>query len=410
VDMVDGLCNNREPSGTTHDLHADVTQLRACAALSNTSTNARGAAGGCRIVASGRFRTHQDVVSGISVSDTGIAVTCSWDSCIHAFDLVDWEELSGECLRTNTLAKGGEELLAVATSLCAPQLVGAASVSGRTWLWNMDSGAVHTLEEEQPPGVAVNDVDFHPTQVDVVCTAVDDRRALLWDTSRQTPVRVLRQHSQAVVCAKFLSNSSCNDVSSSSAYERVLATASADQHVRLWDLRAPALQAALPAAADQRVTFAASASNHMLVVGSDHGTLAVWDLRRLRRRYCCSLSTGQQSSREVAVASVALSPCCSFLAAGLSSGAVLIYDLVHQSQQELSPPHDDAVLGLAWGAARPWPWMSNLGLGPVLLCASHDSSWSAWAAPLEPTQVPDGGSKPGGCSHATATGKGSWTQ
>lgn len=352
---------------------------------------------------SGRFQSHQDVVSGIGVNANGIAITCSWDSCIHAFDLVDWKVLQGVCFseqqqQASTSAKGGEQLLAVATSPCAPELVGAASLSGRTWLWNMDSGALHTLEEGQL-AVAVNDVDFHPTQKDAACTAMDDGRAILWDIARQTKVRMLWQHFKAVTGAKFLSSNLNNTNSSSSAYERVVATASADQHVRLWDLRAPALQAALPAAADQRLSLAASASNHLLVVGSDHGTLAVWDLRRLRRRYCCSLSTGQQASREVA--SVALSPCCSFLAAGLSSGAVLIYDLVHQSQQELCPPHDDAVLGLAWCAVCPW----RTNAGPALFCASHDSRWSAWEVPPQPTQVPEGGNA-GSCNHASATGKG----
>ena len=222
--------------------------------------------------------------------------------------------------------------------------------------------SVSSVSTRPPPNI-----DFHSTQKTVACTASEDKKAIVWDLEGCSPIRTLQQHAGEVWRARFLSTE---------AYEQCLATASADGHVRLWDLRARIMVCALPAPTDQHLVVAAAAAQHLLAAATDRCTLAAWDLRTLRRLQHVQLAGCAAFAGEVT--SMAFSSCGTMLALGSLTGAVLAADLERGTRQ-LVCQHDSAVHGLAWGARWPRPSGGNADV-PYLLCASHDGSWSCWNA------------------------------
>jgi len=346
------------------ELRTDIAQLRLQAADLSKSDGEMVAAA---FLPAGEYRTHQDVVSGISFGG-GVIATCSWDASVRTFDLVAWKE--GQSMRVGSgdggLAKD-IAFLAVARSPCVPQVVACTSRDTRTRVWNMESNMVQ--------GVAghvgeVNAVDFHPSQDSVMCTASDDRRAILWDYTSFAQVRTLAQHMGEVTSARFLEGPE---------YERSIVTGCTDRHVRLWDLRMPSLQYALLAPADRHVALAPCTPNHLLAAGTDQSCVVAWDLRMLRLLHKLELST--HDGFEDGVASLAFSPCGSYLALGSPTGTVFVLDLECRVRRPVCR-HRDAVSCLCWGA--PWPWRPD-GV-PFLLCASHDGTWSCWTPPADASQ------------------------
>lgn len=325
----------------------------------------------------GTFSTHEAPVSSICIAGS-TAVSCSWDGCLNTFDLSGWRQGPTVCIgakgpkpRGAAVRPQGVPLLAVAA--CpgpeSKRLIGCAGLGGHACLWNMNNGALQELVGHK---AAVNDVNFHPKEPFIACTASDDCLARVWDTQRCTSVRTLSQHMGVVTSARLLNGTT---------HDRSLVTASPDGHVRVWDLRAPSLLYALPAASRRRISLDAHARNQMLLAASDLGTVMAWDLRTLQRFQCLDVVAQSKISGELT--SMALSPCCSYLAVGTSEGALLVLDL--NTPDEVFPAaeegrtdgrlqHEDSVFGLAWGAS--WPWVPST---PYLVCASLDATWSCWA-------------------------------
>eukprot|EP00747_Dinoflagellata_sp_TGD_P169193 gnl/TRDRNA2_/TRDRNA2_197510_c0_seq1.p1 gnl/TRDRNA2_/TRDRNA2_197510_c0~~gnl/TRDRNA2_/TRDRNA2_197510_c0_seq1.p1 ORF type:complete len:396 (+),score=34.91 gnl/TRDRNA2_/TRDRNA2_197510_c0_seq1:74-1261(+) len=353
-------------SAQNAQLRADIVQLRleatGAALLGCPSKGSSSQA--CRFTSHGTFRTHSDVVSGICVSTANVVATCSWDASIALFDLTAWSE-GRRRLRLDPEGANAARsaILAVAVSPCSFSLVGCASQDTSLRLWNTETGATHALRGHD---LDVFDLDFHPKQAAVMCSGSADRRAVVWDCQQAVQVRSLNQHGGEVFGVRFLG--------ANATYDRTAATACADQLVRLWDLRAPSLQCALPVPADHRCAIAAHATNHVLAAGTDRREIITWDLRMLKELRLLQLKGGVDGHGfKGEVTSLAFSPCCTYLAAGSSDGEVLAFDLQNQSLQAVCE-HDDAVMSLAWGA--PWPWRADSV--PFLLCASHDASWSCW--------------------------------
>lgn len=387
-------------SAQNEQLRADVVQLRFRAVGTErrppkTNTQRAWHPGSCGGFSSvGVFRQHVAPVSGVCVAGC-TAVASAWDGRLTSFDLSSWQEgprtsiSAADALRQRrgevaaaavpvapVDGSAGSPLQCAAAGLCAQSrsLVLCGSEDSYAWLWNMDTGRVEALVGHED---AINAVCFHPKQPNVACTASDDCRALIWDTSCCTQVRSLSQHSRAVTGAKLLGALG----GAGAAHDRSLVTASADGHLRVWDLRAPFLLFALPAAASRRLVPDASAPSQLLLAASDLGTVTVWDLRTLATLQ--HLDVAARTGLRGELTSMALSPCCSHLALGASDGTLLCLDLrspadVFPSEEECAerrPAHDDAIFGLAWGSA--WPWRPDPA--PFLVCSSLDGTWSCWA-------------------------------
>jgi len=259
----------------------------------------------------------------------------------------------------------------------------------------MESKGLEALTGHHGP---VRDIAFHPYQESMVCTASDDRTARRWDCTKLVAVRTLSQHLGPVTSVRMLGTRG-----SASAHDGCLATASADGHVRLWDLRAPSLICALPAATRRRLKLDVHTHTQLLLAASDVGVVSAWDLRTRRRLLCLDLA--DMGDVECELASIALSPCGGHLALGTAEGRVHCLDLQqqrpHEEQQppaqafpapgpaprrlpnavamrggwlDSGPQHGDAVFGLAWGEVCPW----SAQPAPFLACASHDGTWTCW--------------------------------
>jgi len=318
-------------------------------------------------VAVGAHGSHPDVISGICIGgeDGSLAITCSWDGSVRATALASQSEVSKQHMCSTPGDR--QALLAVAATPSHPELVGSASSDGMARIWNMQSGEVEVLKGHNGE---VCDIDFHWKQDHLACTASDDSTAMVWDCKQCVPIRRLVQHSKEVCAAKFLAVA---------PYERSLVTTSVDQLLRLWDLRVPVLQCAFHSSADWRLMVAANASKHMVVTGSDNGILSAWDLRTRTKLLTWDLGGMVPGGFQGGFASLAFSPCGSYLAAGSLSGAVMAVDLAQQSRRNVCH-HSDAVFGLAWGDS--WPTKPSFpspydGL-PFLLCGSHDGTWTSW--------------------------------
>lgn len=254
---------------------------------------------------------------------------------------------------------GSGKVFAAALSLCVPDLVGCACEDGRARLWKAGADSPQVLSGHEE---SVNDIAFHTKQEMVAGTASDDQKVIIWDVSTGSQVRIMRQHAKGVTSLDFLS--------AGASYDRSVASACRDGHVRLWDLRVPTLQCALRLEIDQHFALATHAPSHLVAAGTDRNQVLFWDLRTLQLRTVFDLSSWGLEGTSTALA---FSPCCCFLAVGMSTGAVMCIDLQGQSRQTVSQ-HDDAISSLAWGSS--WPWSTN-GM-PYLLCASFDGTWSCW--------------------------------
>jgi len=376
-------------------LRADVAQLRLQAACASIRPSGRLEPQGRGtwntvgpFVSAGTWKQHEAPIPDICTVGH-LAVACAWDGWLSTFDLSEaWRvgpshhlqaKTAGVSATPGTSGGGGARLQAVAASRHANEtivLTGAAD--SRAWLWSVGSQETQELSGHEG---GINAVTCHPKRSEVACTAGDDCKAVIWDTSGGKQVRVLKQHLGSVTSCFLLGAPG----GAGAAHDRTLLTGSVDGHVRCWDLRAPALLYALPATAGRRLMLDASAAGQLVLAASDLGLVSAWDLRTLRRLQHLDL----QSQAEVAseLTSLALSPCCQHLAVGTLDGSLACVDLRSSpdllyrgaergSSIEVRRVHDDAIFGLAWGSswAHSWPTEAS----PFLVCSSHDHRWSCW--------------------------------
>ena len=305
----------------------------------------------------GAFRVHRDVVSGISVGSDRV-VTCSWDSSVRVFDLISWQELSPLHVGRGKPSVSRCPILSVALSPCNPGIVGCACRDCCARIWKTDAQSEQELSGHKG---AVNDIHFHASQSSVMCTASDDQQVFVWDISLGNRVRALKQHTREVTSACFVDGH---------AYERVVVTSCADQHVRLWDLRVPSMLCAWSMPMDHRASIASHGTNHILAAGIER-RVVVWDLRTRCSLQSFDLDRMVNFTGELTC--LAFSPCCSYLAIGSSMGSVFCINLQSRCTM-LTQHHSDAISSLAWGSS--WPWRADAA--PYLTCASFDSTWSCW--------------------------------
>lgn len=293
-----------------------------------------------------------------------IIATASWDTSVKIYSLG-----SGDTQRV--LSGGGNGaaemggLYAVAFSKTAPEILGCTSCDKSVYLWN------HTTGESKGKltGHAdeVNSIDFHTSQ-QVMCTASDDKKVIIWDFQEGITLRTLDKHTKEVYGATFLGEQNQYSV----------ATCCFDQITRIFDMRDKKVVQSIKDHTEDIIGISYSGNKNFLATGSDDGRIMVYDVRQLmsgpgnqNALYSIDVNIGGQGNE---VKRVAFSPDGSLLAAGCSSGEVLVYDMdTCSSGQPYASlgKHDDCVFDVAWGECQ----QTNARL---LVSASHDKTCRSW--------------------------------
>ena len=98
----------------------------------------------------------------------------------------------------------------------------------------------------------------------MLATVTDANEAYLWSTSTGKRLQSLNGHTKTVAGVAFLSNG-------------IVATASFDKTVRLWDAASGALLSTLPLA-ERGICVAASPEGEILAVGLYNGAVEIWGI------------------------------------------------------------------------------------------------------------------------------------
>ncbi|EAY02416.1 hypothetical protein TVAG_206920 [Trichomonas vaginalis G3] len=134
---------------------------------------------------------------------------------------------------------------------------------GHVRVWNCENSIV--LQEYHTPFNVNWCGDWSPFnhQIAIGC---EDPVALLYDTSRQEPIRVFTQHNKPIVDLKFHPNSS------------LLATCSCDCSIHLWDMRDGMSLRQLADRMNVPRCMQFTRNGKLLISGDDSGAITSWDL------------------------------------------------------------------------------------------------------------------------------------
>jgi WD40 repeat protein len=286
-------------------------------------------------------------------AETTLLATASWDSTVKLYDLQ-----SQEVIRT----MGSEEsekmsgLYSIAFSKTQAEILGCTSADYNVYLWNYNTGALQCAlrghENE------VNGIDFHSTQ-QVVATASDDHKCIVWDMEQREALRVLDQHTKPVYGCVFMGMEN----------QYLVATCCFDLNTRIFDMRSSDVVACIQTHADDITGIDYSSGKQLLATGSDDGKISIVDARQ--RRLLQQLDT-REVLPENEVKRLAFSQCGNLLAASCSTGKVLVYSVNESSAKQVAVlgGHADCIFDVAWG-------VTDDG-SKLLASASHDHTVGLW--------------------------------
>lgn len=237
------------------------------------------------------------------------------------------------------------------------------------YVWNHQTGEL--LRKLVGHENEVNGIDFHEAQ-QVICTASDDKQAILWDFGEGVKLRTLTDHKAEVYGCTFLGKE----------HQYKVATCCFDKFTRIFDMRDKKCIAKLGGPSfhtDDVIGVDYSSRANTLATGSDDGKIIIWDLRNISTSQPEANQTLQTIStrndlhdEDTEVKRVAFSPDGERLAAGVSSGQVLVYKYGGNNLgiHGILSGHSECVFDVAWG---------QIPNGRrVIASASHDMSSRVW--------------------------------
>jgi len=315
-----------------------------------------------------KIECHNAPVHSVAMyKDSRTIATASWDTTCKIWDLENKEVVRtlGDPTEEGSNRMGG--LYAVAFAKTVDNILGCASCDKSVYLWDHKTGEF--LNRLTGHSDEVNGIDFHWSQ-QVMATAGDDCKCIVWDFGEGIILRTLDKHLKAVYGVTFLGK----------GQEYLLATASFDQSIRVYDMRDKQVAGLMKFHSDDVIGIAYSDNKQIIASGSDDGKIVLWDVRTFHKlgeynTHCAKLENGPLLENEVK--RVEFNPSGSLLAAACSSGKALVYDIDNTARDGTGQPvaalggHRDCVFDCSWGVDP------TTGQN-MLVSASHDHSLHFW--------------------------------
>jgi len=302
------------------------------------------------------IKIHDAPVHSVAMAPKGeVVATASWDATSKLYNLATDEVVATLGSEENRM--GG--LYSVMFAKTHHDILGCTSCDRSVYLWNHTTGRmVLKLDGHSDE---VNGIDFHSSQ-QVMVTASDDNKAIIWDFQEGITLRTLDKHTKAVYGATFLGNDS----------QYCVATCCFDQKARVFDMRDKQIVALLQTHRDDVIGIAYAGPKQLLATGSDDGLIALWDTRTWKLQ--TTINTRENPGiPENEVKRVSFSPDGHLLAAACSSGKVLVYDIRGHTPTVYAQlgGHTDCVFDVTWGTDP----QTNTR---TLVSASHDQTCRYW--------------------------------
>jgi WD40 repeat protein len=306
------------------------------------------------------FKIHDAPVHSVTMGKgSDVVGTASWDARCKLYNLK-----SGQVVKTLGDPDGKMSgLYCVAFAKTSDDIIACSSCDGNVYVWNHETSSLGTTLSGHSD--EVNSLDFHAHQ-QVLATASDDCKCIIWDWQEGMQLRSLETHFKAVYGCTFFGPEN----------EFLVATTCFDQNTRVFDMRDRSVVAMLKLHTDDIIGISYCSSKRLLATGADDGTIGMWDIRNWKM--VSKIETKEASKGENEVKRVAFSHNGAWLAAGCSSGQVLVYDVDSTRSVSVLDGHTDCCFDVAWGTDP----VSN---DTMLVSASHDHTsrfWSTRAAPL----------------------------
>jgi len=304
---------------------------------------------------------HNAPVHSVAMGRGNVVASASWDATVKLYNLATQEvvqTLGGKDAAGAPIMGG---LYSVAFARTQPDILGCTSADMSVYLWDLKTGGlIHKLVGHHDE---VNGIDFHNIQ-QVMVTASDDTKAIIWDFGEGITLRTLAKHTKQVYGAAFLGSEN----------QYCVATCCFDQRTRIFDMRDKQLVSELQHHTDDVIGIDYSGRHNVLATGSDDGMVCIWDAKKWQLRQAVNTRVAGTDLADNEVKRVAWSADGEMLAAACSSGRVLLYKMsggVLSSVPDELAGHQDCVFDVAWG--------TNPQTGKkVLVSASHDHTSRIW--------------------------------
>ena len=262
-----------------------------------TSQTVQTAAQSLQVTPIAEIAAHHGAIAGMAYSDDGRwLVTTGADATLKV-----WDATYHTLIRTIELDDGNATALALDGSRAA-----TGHADGKVVLWDLEHAVkLATIQRNEANIWAVVFVG-DPNRVAV---ASHDWKVALWDTSQPAaPLHIFDGHQNAVQALAYAPR------------EELLASGSADETVRLWDLRTLDLKRSYRGHRDFVTAVAFSHSGKILASGALDGRIRVWSALSSRRLRSLNGHTGR-------ITDIAFAPAGNLLASASADGTVRLWDV-----------------------------------------------------------------------------------
>ncbi|KAF2721604.1 WD40 repeat-like protein [Polychaeton citri CBS 116435] len=300
------------------------------------------------------------VTSVVFSPDSRLLASASWDRTIKI-----WDTSSGVCLQT--LEGHSDAIHSVAFSPDS-RLLASASGDCTVKIWDASSSVCLQTFEGYSVGL-ITSVAFSPRGVTSVAFSPNSRLLAsaswdctikIWDVSSGACLQTLEGHSDGVTSVAFSPDSSL--LASASASLLASASASWDRTVKIWDVSSGTCLQTLEGHSGRVTSVVFSPDSRLLVSASLDCTVRIWDASS---SVCLQTLEGHSDG----VASVAFSPDSKLLASTLGDRTVKIWDVSSSVCLQTLLAHSDGVTSVAFSPDS-----------RLLASASRDHTVKIWDA------------------------------